>query len=115
MDKDSIVYSDKWRAYNGLIDLGYRKHYRLDHDNDEFAVGNAHINGIEGFWRTIEEDLLQEINYDSEQEFKEELLQYLYYYNFERPHQGINELSPNEFIKTALELPDLYRNDIGAE
>jgi len=28
--KDSIVYSDKWRAYNGLVDLGYRKHYRLD-------------------------------------------------------------------------------------
>ena len=48
--KDSIVYSDKWRAYNGLVDLGYRKHYRLDHGNDEFVKGKAHINGIEGFW-----------------------------------------------------------------
>ena len=50
VDKDSIVYSDKWRAYNGLVDLGYRKHYRLDHGRDEFVAGQAHINGIEGFW-----------------------------------------------------------------
>ena len=50
VDKESMVYSDKWRAYNGLVDPGYRKHYRLDHGQDEFAVGPAHINGIEGFW-----------------------------------------------------------------
>lgn len=45
---------------------------------------------IERFWRTIEDDLLAETNFDSEQELQEELLQYLYYYNHERPHQGIN-------------------------
>ena len=50
IDKESIIHSDKWRGYNGLVDLGYRKHYRLDHGRDEFVVGNYHINGIEGFW-----------------------------------------------------------------
>ncbi len=48
--KDSIIHSDKWRGYNGLVDLGYRKHYRIDHGNDEFVNGKSHINGIEGFW-----------------------------------------------------------------
>lgn len=48
--KDSIIHSDKWRGYNGLVDLGYKKHYRLDHGNDEFVNGKSHINGIEGFW-----------------------------------------------------------------
>jgi len=46
----SIVYSDGWRGYNGLVDVGYGKHLRVDHGQDEFAKGRTHINGIEGFW-----------------------------------------------------------------
>ena len=47
---DSVIYSDGWRGYNGLIDVGYGKHFRVDHGRDEFAKGRNHINGIEGFW-----------------------------------------------------------------
>ena len=47
---DSVIHSDKWRGYNGLVDLGYKKHFRVDHSNDEFVSGQSHINGIEGFW-----------------------------------------------------------------
>ena len=50
VDVGSTIHSDKWRGYNGLVDLGYRKHYRLDHGNNEFVKGKSHINGIEGFW-----------------------------------------------------------------
>jgi len=46
----SIIYSDGWRGYNGLVDVGYGKHLRIDHGQDEFAKGRTHINGIEGFW-----------------------------------------------------------------
>ena len=24
---ESIIYSDSWRGYNGLVDLGYKKYY----------------------------------------------------------------------------------------
>lgn len=37
-------------GYNGLVDLGYKKHYRVNHSANEFARGKAHINGIENFW-----------------------------------------------------------------
>jgi len=47
---ESIIYSDRWRGYNGLVDVGYGKHLRVDHGRDEFAKGRTHINGIEGFW-----------------------------------------------------------------
>ncbi len=47
---DSIINSDGWRGYNGLVDVGYEKHLRVQHGKDEFVRGKAHINGIEGFW-----------------------------------------------------------------
>ena len=46
---ESVVNSDGWRGYNGLVDIGYG-HFRVDHGKDEFARGHAHVNGIEGFW-----------------------------------------------------------------
>ena len=47
---ESIIYSDRWRGYNGLVDVGYGKHLRVDHSRNEFVRGKTHINGIEGFW-----------------------------------------------------------------
>ena len=47
---ESVIHSDKWRGYNGLVDLGYKKHYRVNHGNNEFVNKQSHINGIEGFW-----------------------------------------------------------------
>ena len=50
VDVDSVINTDKWRGYDGLVDVGYRKHVRVDHLRGEFVRGHAHINGIEGFW-----------------------------------------------------------------
>ena len=47
---ESLIHSDGWRGYNGLVDVGYDTHYRVDHGSDEFARGSTHINGIESFW-----------------------------------------------------------------
>ena len=45
----SLINSDTWVAYDGLVELGYG-HFRINHADDEFARGSTHINGIEGFW-----------------------------------------------------------------
>ena len=45
----STIYSDGWKAYDGLILNGY-EHYRVYHSHNEFARGKSHINGIESFW-----------------------------------------------------------------
>ena len=51
ISRESVIYSDGWRGYNGLVDVGYDKHYRVHHGNNEFArPGGIHINGIESFW-----------------------------------------------------------------
>lgn len=47
---DTIVHSDGWRGYDGLVDVGYAKHLRVDHGRSQFATDRTHINGIESFW-----------------------------------------------------------------
>jgi len=49
----SVIHSDGWIGYDGLVDLGYRKHFRVEH-RDSVFVGRrgVHINGIESFWST---------------------------------------------------------------
>ena len=51
VDPQTIIYSDKWRGYDGLVDVGYDKHFRVNHGKNEFSKGSGiHINGIENFW-----------------------------------------------------------------
>jgi transposase len=46
----ATLHTDGFRSYDGIVHMGYQKHYRVRHDRDEFVRGTAHINGIEGFW-----------------------------------------------------------------
>lgn len=47
----TTVYSDKWRGYDGLVDVGYDRNFRVNHRDNEFSQGQGvHINGIENFW-----------------------------------------------------------------
>jgi len=45
---ESVIYSDGFRSYDGLILDGF-KHYRINH-GQSFAHKRNHINGIENFW-----------------------------------------------------------------
>jgi len=31
IDKSAVIYSDGWRGYDGLVDIGYDKHFRVNH------------------------------------------------------------------------------------
>ena len=53
---------------------------------------------VERFWRTLNEDLIEGTDFDSLEELEDELLKYLVYYNWERPHQGINGKKPIEMV-----------------
>jgi transposase-like protein len=48
---ESVIHTDGWRGYDGLVDVGFEKHFRVNHGANEFSKGNGnHINGIESFW-----------------------------------------------------------------
>ena len=46
---DSVIHSDGWRGYDGLVDVGFDKHLRIN-KSQHFASKGVHINGIEAFW-----------------------------------------------------------------
>jgi len=72
-----------------LVETGIKRRYMKPY--------HPQTNGkVERFWRTLKEDLIEDTDFDSLQELEDELLKYLVYYNWERPHQGINGKKPIE-------------------
>ena len=55
--RGSLIYTDKFRSYDGLVMYGFR-HERIDHSK-RFANGKVYINGIEGFWSYAKGKLLK--------------------------------------------------------
>ncbi len=56
---ETVIHSDHWRGYNGLVDIGYPKHFRVNHSVNEFANEISNINGIESFWSFAKRRLLK--------------------------------------------------------
>ena len=56
---DSVIHSDGWVGYDGLVDVGYAKHLRVRHRENQFADRSNHINGIESFWSFAKHRLAQ--------------------------------------------------------
>jgi transposase-like protein len=99
VEMDSIIHSDKWRGYNGLVDVGYPKHYRIDHGDSEFAKGRTHINGIESFW-SFAKRRLQKFNGIEKKKFNLHLKECEFRFN--NRNENIYNLVLNLLIKNQL-------------
>ena len=43
---ERVIYSEGFARYDGLVDVWYDTHFRVDHGNHEFACGHCHINAM---------------------------------------------------------------------
>ena len=50
IDATALVNTDGWRGYDGLVDVGFDRHFRVRHGRDEFVQDASHINGTASFW-----------------------------------------------------------------
>ena len=54
ISKTATVFTDGFKSYDSLVNIGYKRHYRIHHGKNEFAKKEKnvrnHINGIENFW-----------------------------------------------------------------
>lgn len=39
VDAGAVIHSDGWRGYDGLVDIGFDKHFRVNHGENKFANG----------------------------------------------------------------------------
>lgn len=53
---------------------------------------------IERFWKTLNEDFIEDALYESLEDLKNELLEYLVYYNNYRPHSAIDGVAPKKML-----------------
>lgn len=54
---------------------------------------------IERFWKTLIEEFLEDSLFENEEDFKNEILGFIAYYNEHRAHSSLNGLTPLEFAK----------------
>ncbi len=40
---ETVIHSDGWRVYNGLVDLGYQKHFRVNYGEDKFVWTSRYL------------------------------------------------------------------------
>lgn len=75
-----------------LLELGIKHRYTRPY--------RPQTNGkVERFWRTLNDDLIDGTTFENLAEFQEELMQYLLYYNTERPHQGLQGHTPLQALQ----------------
>jgi len=55
---------------------------------------------IERFWKTLNEDFIEDALYENLDDLKNELLGFLVYYNEHRPHSAIGNLTPQQKSQT---------------
>ena len=86
----SAVFTDGWKAYDGLILNGY-DHYRIFHSQNEFARGKNHVNGIESFW-SFAKRRLAKFNGLTDQKFFLHLKECEFRFNYRREKELANVL-----------------------
>ena len=80
-----VIHSDGWRGYDGVVGVGYAKHYRVHHGQNECVRGNSHVNGIESF-RSYAKSRLRQFHGVTPEKFYLHLKECEYRFNHRRAH-----------------------------
>jgi transposase len=56
---ESIIHSESWGGYDGLVDLCCKKYYQVQHGDDELAYNNNNINTMKSFYHFVKKRLIK--------------------------------------------------------
>ena len=97
--RGTLVYTDKWAAYDTLAFCGYR-HLRVDHAR-RFSRGKVHINGLEGFWSYAKGKF---VKHHGVSPHRFPLYLYEWQFRYNHRHENLFDLFLNQSLKL---LPNL--------
>lgn len=56
VDIEAHINTDEYRSYDMVPGLGY-EHSRVNHSKEQYVIGDAHTNTIEGFWSQLKRSI----------------------------------------------------------
>ena len=81
VDKNSsIIYTDEHGTYSILKSLGY-KHKKVNHKQNQYAIGNIHTNTIEGYWSQLKRSIKSTHTHVSKKYLEHYAEEFKYRYN----------------------------------
>ncbi len=75
------LVTDEYRSYNGLGKLGF-KHFTINHGNEKWGEGIAHVNTIEGFWSQLKRSINETYHCVSPKYLQHYVDEFVYRYNY---------------------------------
>jgi transposase-like protein len=79
--KTTTIMTDNFRAYKGAT-KGYVKHESVNHSAKEYVRGDAHTNGVEGFFSLLKRGVMGTFHHISEQHLPLYLAEFDHRHNF---------------------------------
>ncbi len=76
VEDTSVIYTDEYRAYNGL-DKMFEQHFVVNHSQGQYVNDHMHTNTIEGFWSQLKRGIFGIYHHTSKH------LRYRYCHEFE--------------------------------
>ena len=98
----SVVYTDEWRPYNKLNEMGY-VHSRVHHAEKVYVSGDVHTNTIEGFWSHLKRGVSGVYRGVSSKHLQSYLDEYVFRYNNRGDERGLFMAFLDRIEKTSLE------------
>lgn len=92
VETGSTISTDELRSYNGLDQSGY-VHNTVNHGIGEYANGNTHVNGMEGYWAHLKKSIRSTHIHVSEKHLAKYAKEFEYRFNSRKnPEQMFPEL-----------------------
>jgi transposase len=101
----STVYTDEFRAYDGLGEKGF-VHDRVNHSQKVYVSGDVHTNTIEGFWATMKRGIGGTYHSVSTEYLQNYLDEYAFRYNNRETSGGMFDALLNRIEKASPASPD---------
>lgn len=79
VDKNAIIMTDEWTAYNNLSKE--YQHKVINHRRKEYVNGDIHVNGIENFWSILKRGILGIYHHTSKEHLSRYCDEFAYRHN----------------------------------